>query len=1000
MRLRPTVFVVPECRPPWMAPVLPFTAAFRTPFRLHSNCNSDVRSTNQSSTGCSGSVTQPDMSETTTGVTKSPVAEAKIPEHMILDWSGGSAYYFSKEEKKRLSPSNLYRSASGDCCRQRTLSTSHTQSTTAATEARDDAAAPMSRAVIRGVARNFTVDLSIPPVRREEVERWKLDSPLFSRGVNATTLTAQACKYHCQLLPSTAMVTYLGPEMRKIDQLHRQKGFFTPSEIAEVFIPLVPTFPVESRHVMALVPPAILRRIEKAARLSSTLAQVVFEHYPMLFHYSPSRYRRALVQLNSEFWFVRQHPGYGKADRVLAQFRSHSSIDFDALNNADKESSVEPLYAAAEKAASEAAPPLPWRATGTAQRRPWGVEMLAVLLRNLPRVPTPKSGSGEMAGEKTHSQMHCEALVRKRYQPMNLVKWISSFPPNDLAFVNKVHEKVVVQLITQYVHVFQLTSLKKGDHNLFVEAHVLLAGGTSSEWRADASAPSAVASSAIADNENPGNVLLASESSEESDEMTLWWSVKGADAPSEGGPGESPPGDNDTSTAEDRERAFRQAVTEELIDLDAIAQVHDSGATALDSEAAAAALAGGSDEMEDAASAQDEEGEFNRVRDNWGDITPVARNDGDEPLCSQLKPSQGASMVEVTAFGLPLEEVYVRRLPPDVAPRSLSDLDETTSPDPELLAIAASFLAPPPSLQSPTVSCLFRRSRQQLQKTLRSVDEVWRWVAVQRLYAAFTTEQRRYLRDRYRGLVGFLRYHGKVFELSADLMYVIAHDPKGTMAPFPPMERAFRYSNRVVLPDDFDDNPDRFASLVGETERKSFLRVLGEGTIPAHRRHLLLLDPHNPLMQHEVLYDEIANLLPDHPVPLAEMMSRLPPVIRAALPHTINIAASKSLETYVERGRSMIRKRTSTQPTTAPVVSGPQMSVEEAIAELLQLPIGRDGVSIKALLGMHLSVAAAATLADHFGSVGRALRMLPQYFEVWEIDNGGRKRMSMVRLRQ
>ncbi|KAG5468250.1 hypothetical protein LSCM1_02228 [Leishmania martiniquensis] len=937
---------------------------------------------------------------------KSYSAEAPTPHEHAINWSGGSAYYFSEEEMARIHAVVPRKALGGENAPPSAAAQSATRAkpgSTNAGEGEDSEASP-TVAKIRGVARNFCIDLTIPPLRREEVERWSLDWYLFRRCYNATSSTVYSRKRSDYLLPPTAMVTYLGPQMRKIDQLHRQKGFMTPSEVAEVFIPLVPTYWVEGRHVMAAVPPEILRRLEKATRGALTLSQIVFEHYPMLFHYSPNRFRRALVRLNSQFWFVRQHPGYGKADRTLSPFRHRGGVEFDAASMREDEAGVEPLYAAWEKAASEGVLSLGGRATGVSHRRPWSVETLSVLVRNLPRVPTPKESSKDMASEHPPSPARGKPLVSERYRPLNLVSWINSFSPDDLAVVNRASQVSLVQLITQYVHVMQLMSLKKGDHNLFVEGHVLLSGCGDHGWKADTVTSRSSSASGSEREEKSGEASLGREASEEEDETTGWWSTDSVETPKGSGTAEntaeSPAAGNATFTVNTRERAFKQALTEELIDLDSLVEERGGYATVFDSEADSTAFARGPDETAEIGSGRDVD-EHSAYRNGGGDgdedTTCLPHERGALP---QLERQTAATIGEITAFGLPLEELYLRRLPPDVAPRSLSDLDETTSPDPELLAIAASFLASPPSLRLPGIDCFFRRSQRQLRRVLRPVDEIWRWVEVKRLYAAFTAEQRRRLRGRYKGLVGFLRYHGKIFELSSDLMYVIAHDPKGTMAPIPPMERAFRYANRVYLPDDFDDNSDRSASVVGEAERKNFTRALGEGSIPTSRRHLLLLDPDNPLMQHEVLYDEIVKLLPDHPVPMQDMLSRLPPVMRAALPHEVNMASSKSVDVFVERGRVMIRKKTAAQRSPAASASQPQMSVEDAIAELLQLPIAGEEITLKALVAMHLSPAAISTLSDHFGSVTRAVRMLPQYFEVWESDLSGRKKILMVRLRQ
>ncbi|KAK7200766.1 hypothetical protein NESM_000134800 [Novymonas esmeraldas] len=910
-----------------------------------------------------------------------PAEEA--PTEPFYDWSMGSHFYFSEAEEKRLFPHSELPSVLPEN-RNPEYTISVPRSSAPAPCGTDESGAPGSASTLvklQGVTRTAYIDVSIPPIRREEAERWKFEYNYFVRGLAISHEAKNKQRKINMLLPVTAPVTYLGEDVRKIDQALRQKGHFTISEVAEVFIPLVPTFPVESRHVMAQVPPDIIARIQSIMGMSGTFAQAFFSRYPVLFHHLPSRFRRSLVHLNPTFWFVRQHPGFGKADRKLQRFKSHVFDDMNAMDHGDGPA---PMYAAAVGDAL--------RNT----RRSTSAEMLDVLIRNLPRVPTPPEPAA--VGAQPDNAPPSRTLVVERYRPMQLLKWISSFPPADLAFMNTVQEQYAVHLITQYVNVFQLMAMQKGDHNLFVEASVLLAGTEGSAWRVD-EVRSATATSA--GEGEPG---------EEDEEGTSWWTADGNGAERRPSAPETaaevgPSSSGGTAASLDRERAFRQAIADELIGMDSLVDGDDGDATGRDADGDGD---GDGDSDGSRHNLVDGRGEYGDEAEVSGDVTEEDGTRSASPLSShnarvsrEFQSDTGGS--EMSAVGLPLEEIYVRRLPPHVAPRSLSDLDEITSPDRGLLVIAARLLAPPPTAAKGAASgdSFFHTCRPTLRKSDSTLAKVWRWVAVERLYEAFSVPQRRILRERYKGLVGFLRYHGKLFEVSSDFMFVIAHDPNGTLAPIPPFQRRFGFANRAVLPADFDDNPDRSASIIGDAERRQFVRSLGEGMVPTTRRHLLLMDPNNPLLDHDVLYDEIANLAPEYPINAQALLAGLPPVMRAALPFSTTFRSCPRLEVFNDGSKLRVKRKTersaSANAAAAKVVA-PSMSIDEAVAELLQLPLNEE-VSLQVLPSLGLSRAVKDKLSDHFGSLRRAFLMLPQYFETRHAGVG-RKRIMMVRLRQ
>ncbi|EPY15251.1 hypothetical protein STCU_12202 [Strigomonas culicis] len=169
---------------------------------------------------------------------------------------------------------------------------------------------------VRCGTRVHVVNMETPPISREQAERWKLDRLIYKRPMHF-----RPSKPHpVLLLPAEQRIYSLGPEMDQLDRVYRQKGLFTPSEVAHVFIPIVPSFFVEMRHVVECIPPDVLLVIDRhipRARFST-----IFEHYPMLFKFHRRKYQRSAVKLNDDMWFIQAHPDFQKAN---VRHREHNA---------------------------------------------------------------------------------------------------------------------------------------------------------------------------------------------------------------------------------------------------------------------------------------------------------------------------------------------------------------------------------------------------------------------------------------------------------------------------------------------------------------------------------------------------------------------------------------------------------------------------------------------------------------------------------------------------
>ena len=290
----------------------------------------------------------------------------------------------------------------------------------------------------------------------------------------------------------------------------------------------------------------------------------------------------------------------------------------------------------------------------------------------------------------------------------------------------------------------------------------------------------------------------------------------------------------------------------------------------------------------------DEDGEF-KFEDDEGE---GRRNDGGSGGSDAGSEEMSGEKLYVPTSKY--DALLIRRLPPDTAPFSLCDLDINRTPEPEILQFILQSLTPPhkadaeaPSIEPPD-------------KNTKSAH--WRWVNIQTIYRRLPHSLKRRLRF-YKGLTNFIRLHGKLLEVSKDLCFVISHDPSGRISPFVPTQTIFTYEERVVLPESFDSG-DTKACFYGDEMRASMSSILGSKFVPCKRAQLLLLDPWNALLDSSVLREEIAAFLPDHPVPMDMVISKLPPVLQAAMPARTGPLRENNpfIRSFMENGKWFVAK--------------------------------------------------------------------------------------------
>lgn len=409
----------------------------------------------------------------------------------------------------------------------------------------------------------------------------------------------------------------------------------------------------------------------------------------------------------------------------------------------------------------------------------------------------------------------------------------------------------------------------------------------------------------------------------------------------------------------------------------------------------------------------------------------------------QMDPTKGEHNIPNTAVSLgglngaeniscKFDSLFVRVLPPYLAPRCLNDFDEATSPNIDLLQAVMIQMSRPNTFHGATASRLedgdnhVRERRAQRQEltpfsvhrdgwqpgaapkapAAPTLHGVWRWVTVDTLYKNLSAEQKQCVKE-FKGLVIFLRLHGRLFEVSADKRYVIRHDTTGVLIPpLIPSQTVFLYEDRVVLPPSFHKEPNALndssfvPQLLGDDLRDKYETVLCGAQFPTNRTQLLLLDPNNPILDSIAFVEEIAEFLPDHPVSLQQLGTRLPPILRAAMPHHFKrvLTTSPAVTVFQEGGRLMISKKKVAPQVPRGSTYGDTMSMEEAIAAVRSL-IQVGGTSAGQIANV-LSPGAKLTILKKYRVFSDFILANPQFFKIDSVEiesrNGQVKRVELI----
>lgn len=979
---------------------------------------------------------------------------------------------------------------------------------------------------IRCPARSFRVNVSTPPLTAEEIENWKLDRLILVKALPFDVDRSPA-KF---LVPPQEMIFSMGPQMDKVDELYRRKGRYTPSEVAHVFFPIVPSYYVELRHVFQALPPSIAYRMEQDCG-SRGMGANFFAGYPMLFHQRRPSHQKSAVKLNPDFWFVRAHPFFKKADRFQykhnSDYKAHiggvvhkNAPDGHGLTPSGGEKDIELCifdilarhigWQVIQKLSVEVG-------AGKEESTPAGgsdhvIDSFVTSSPALPGDRTEKDGiaRGTLSSHNTVSCRTTSSSKEWIYHPVPLIPWMNSLSKQDMAVVQQVPEKRVLFILSKYLRVFQLMCAHGEDPLLYTDRqnlahlfptpktssaevddngkkidctsssssalttavplssssshyHVRLQGERCTQQteeedcpeldrirRDDRSVEEEQAKEGDASKIYPTSSGIASLESKRSEQHYMPTSAASSSASStslastplentasEMDPNLTPASSSsmDTTSAGGSEGSIPTShcpsssskgnfsLDEDLLGLDELLSGPESrNSNAIQSPSVEDIVEIGKNEEE----VEEAEEEMSSIEEEEEDEEnkkkPMSMSSGEENTTSASSSllcdtptgeneSDGitTSGVASAAFPTRLDIILVRRLPPHVAPRSLSNFNASTTPLPAITSLVASFLSPPPSLRDQldnffSVSMLKHRHKSK-PFSMHSVN-IWRWMPVQYIYEALSKEQKKALRL-YRGLTNYLRLHGELFEVSADLMHVIAHDPKGVISPFLPNQKTFIFEERVVLPAESattavgkaDEGKEASvvdgsavaggggACMIGEKERQLFKDILGDSQIPTTRKQIALLDPENPILNSDVLYEEISRLLPRQPMRKREVLSKLPPILRAALPtRTIFLHnCSPHIAVFYEKGETMIQRKEDfnacASSSSHRLLPGEEtlLSAEEAVEELRQ-SVPEGGATIKALRILYLSSDVVNALMQHYGSIIRALDAFPQYF--------------------
>lgn len=817
------------------------------------------------------------------------------------------------------------------------------------------------------------VDLGVAPINAEEIAMipiLQIHSGLG--GPYLPDTSARPLPPPPTIFPPSVKMPAL-PELEYLDLIYARYGRIVPSQMAFALFEFVPTFFIEIRNLLRTLPreafEAIFVQERKDFHGRLNVPYALFKKYSPLFELSGLKSgERPTVRINwKQSPYLRRHPRFGMADSYMRKFSLEREGSVNPTGVVSKVYEEKNLPDDASMAPTTAEKFRAEDRKGIYKQAKLRVKIFQILLSHVPR---------------TLDKAKRESFV-------NLVQWINSFPKEDLEVLNEVPQDEVIRIILKYPRIFQLSSADD-DPNLFSHNHRQhaldavhrLMGKTPGTGNNKTDATS-LEDDAEEDTLAPGSLADYTETAEEdeisfdemekviteartvTDEPDVVDAAQSnlatepvAEAPqpptsassakvSEDNLGisstDSISNDAELSEADKgRVKQFNASLEEGLIGLDDIL-LNDApaGAELMDrGEGADEYKEGELDSPE--AEAEHQTDNINKLTGTEESSSANRSTNSVSPQNSQQRHSQRGPNVddeEGFHFVSEFDNLLIRRLPSEIAPRSLCDLDLATSPDPKLLKVIMTHI-PNKKL---TIDKGIQRSAGQFvipaaptlgASAMIDSDQVrkWRWISLETIYKSLTPEEKRALRP-FRGLANFIRLHGRVYEVSDDSRYVIAHDPT-TVPPLIPTLRFFHVEERMSLPIDFDSSTTPLEKVFENSATKRFERV-GDAQVPTTRLAFQLLDPNNPLLDAEILCEEIANFLPDHPVRLFTLGARLPPLMKAAMPsHGARSLQRSRFLTLVQHGQSIFVMKKSLGEVENADVHTTVASLEETLAAI------------------------------------------------------------------
>ena len=99
---------------------------------------------------------------------------------------------------------------------------------------------------------------------------------------------------------------------------YTERGYYTPQEVADMYAPYCPTFPIEIKIFMKHLPAALKDPVMNPKKKPFVKPQDYMRRYPMVFTIVGGKHKLTTVRLADAL----QHAAKGKADRYLQRFRT------------------------------------------------------------------------------------------------------------------------------------------------------------------------------------------------------------------------------------------------------------------------------------------------------------------------------------------------------------------------------------------------------------------------------------------------------------------------------------------------------------------------------------------------------------------------------------------------------------------------------------------------------------------------------------------------------